>query len=236
MKSDWRDNEIAGKFLTGIRAALPLAATQLDLMARITREFCAEVKTFLDLGCGDGIIGRYIHDHYPEATGIYVDYSETMIAELRKKVKYNSQILTEDYSQDQWMTLVEKKKPFDLVVSGYSIHHLSHESKGILYQRIYGLLKPGGLFLNLDHVASPTPQIEKLFDDLFIDSLAEFQKGAKPREAIREEYLNRRDKILNILAPVEEQCLWLKKIGFEQVDCFFKIYELALFGGIKPSS
>ena len=182
MKSDWRDNEIAGKFLTGIRAALPLAATQLDLMARITREFCAEVKTFLDLGCGDGIIGRYIHDHYPEATGIYVDYSETMIAELRKKVKYNSQILTEDYSQDQWMTLVEKKKPFDLVVSGYSIHHLSHESKGILYQRIYGLLKPGGLFLNLDHVASPTPQIEKLFDDLFIDSLAEFQNGLGQRK------------------------------------------------------
>jgi hypothetical protein len=41
-------------------------------------------------------------------------------------------------------------------------------------------------------------------------------------------------KKANILVPVELQCFWLKKIGFKEVDCYLKIFELALFGGIKP--
>ena len=38
----------------------------------------------------------------------------------------------------------------------------------------------------------------------------------------------------NILAPVELQCEWLRRIGFEDVDCYFKIFELAVFGGRRP--
>ena len=37
----------------------------------------------------------------------------------------------------------------------------------------------------------------------------------------------------NILATVEAQCQWLRQIGFADVDCFLKIFELALFGGRK---
>ena len=33
----------------------------------------------------------------------------------------------------------------------------------------------------------------------------------------------------NIPAPVETQCQWLRDIGFQEVDCFFKTFELALF-------
>jgi hypothetical protein len=36
-----------------------------------------------------------------------------------------------------------------------------------------------------------------------------------------------------ILAPVDLQCAWLRLIGFQDVDCFFKVFELALFGGRK---
>jgi hypothetical protein len=41
------------------------------------------------------------------------------------------------------------------------------------------------------------------------------------------------DKNENIPAPVETQCQWLRDIGFQEVDCFFKTFELALFGGKK---
>ena len=43
------------------------------------------------------------------------------------------------------------------------------------------------------------------------------------------------DKKENIPAPLETQCRWLREIGFEDVDCFFKTFELALFGGRKES-
>jgi hypothetical protein len=37
----------------------------------------------------------------------------------------------------------------------------------------------------------------------------------------------------DILASAEEQCAWLEEIGFEQVDIYFKLPELAIFGGAK---
>ena len=42
-------------------------------------------------------------------------------------------------------------------------------------------------------------------------------------------------KAANILAPVELQCRWLREIGYEEVDGYFRIYELAVFGGRRPS-
>jgi hypothetical protein len=34
---------------------------------------------------------------------------------------------------------------------------------------------------------------------------------------------------------VEAQAGWLREIGFEQADCYLKWWELAVFGGIKPT-
>ena len=36
-----------------------------------------------------------------------------------------------------------------------------------------------------------------------------------------------------MIAPVEIQCEWLREIGFADVDFFFKVFELTLFGGRK---
>jgi hypothetical protein len=40
----------------------------------------------------------------------------------------------------------------------------------------------------------------------------------------------------DICASVDDQCHWLRDIGFEHVDCYMKIYALAVFGGIKPKA
>ncbi len=232
---DWRNEKLVQNFLTGIRGAIPMASTQLEIIGRLVREFCPDLKSFLDLSCGDGILGRYIHDIHPDAYGVYLDYSGPMVSELGKKVKNKSKILLADYSNESWMNEIGHDRPFDLVLSGFSIHHLEDHGKKKLYSQIHSILKNGGLFLNLEHVSSKTPAIEKVHDDLFIDSIYEFQKSAKTREQVYSWYHGREDKTLNKLAPVEDQCDWLREIGFIHVDCFFKIFELALFGGVKAS-
>ena len=59
--------------------------------------------------------------------------------------------------------------------------------------------------------------------------------GSRTFDELAEEYKNRPDKDANILAPVALQCEWLRDIGYETVDCYFRIYELAVFGGRKPN-
>jgi hypothetical protein len=35
-------------------------------------------------------------------------------------------------------------------------------------------------------------------------------------------------------ARLDEQRLWLRRAGFDHVDCFWKWFELAVFAGTKP--
>ena len=51
------------------------------------------------------------------------------------------------------------------------------------------------------------------------------------RAAVRQHFVRRKDRHANILAPVEAQCAWLRRIGFVDVDCYLKLHELAVFGG-----
>jgi SAM-dependent methyltransferase len=124
-----------------------------------------------------------------------------------------------------------------VVISGYSIHHQEDEIKYRIYEDIYKILKPGGIFLNLEHVASPNPKIEKLFDEMFVDGLYAYHVetgGKDSRKEIADKFYNREDKVLNKLTLVEKQVVWLQEIGYINTDCFFKLFELALFGGQKP--
>jgi len=125
-----------------------------------------------------------------------------------------------------------------VIVSGFSIHHQPHARKKSLYAEIFNLLSPAGVFLNLEHVSSATPAGEQLFDEFFIDRLYEFHARSDPsatRASTAATYYHRPDKVENILAPLDDQCRWLREIGFQDVDCFFKIFELALFGGRKAA-
>ncbi|MGB3513111.1 MAG: class I SAM-dependent methyltransferase [Microcoleaceae cyanobacterium] len=236
----WETPELSQTFLEGVRGAIPLASEQIDVMLRIIQKVRPQVNNFLDLGCGDGILGRAIINKYPQVQGVFLDLSTAMIEAAKAKFTDNKQgkyeFIHQDFGKAEWLDTVREKAPFDLVVSGFAIHHLPDARKQELYGEIYQLLKPGGLFLNLEHVASPTQLIESLFDELFVDSLYGFHQGQgtnKSRQEIDRQYYNRQDKVANILAPVETQCDWLREIGFIHVDCFMKLFEIALFGGVK---
>lgn len=121
----------------------------------------------------------------------------------------------------------------DLIVSGYAIHHLTHERKRSLYREIYDGLRPGGAFFNIEHVASTSPELQALFERLFDEHL--LRRSPASKESNSSEQKERKDKSDNILERVETQSEWLREIGFAQVDCYFKWLELAVFGGVKPS-
>jgi SAM-dependent methyltransferase len=236
----WCDPNLAAGFLEGVRGAVPLAAEQVEILLRLVRGGVGRVERFLDLGCGDGLLGRALLGGHPDATGVFLDFSEPMLAAARERLgsaASRHHWLLQDYGDRKWIEGAGRLGPFDVIVSGYSIHHQEDSRKREIYAEILGLLRAGGLFLNLEHVASASTWGEGLFDEHFIDALAAHHAARgdpRTRDRLAATYYHRPDKAANRLAPVETQCDWLRALGYERVDCFFKVFELALFGGLKP--
>lgn len=233
----WDRKEKLFKYVDGVRQFFPLAKEQLDTIARIVEKYNPSVTSFLDLGCGDGFVGYFVQELYPNSYGIFLDGSNEMIKKAKAKNSGNHcDYVVQDFGEDNWMESLEVNKSFDLIISGYSIHHIENDKKKRLYSDIYNLLNPNGIFLNLEHVSSPCENLEEMFDDLFQDKMMEYQISIgeeKTKEEIKDIYHDPDHKLLNKLELVEIQCDWLREIGFQEVDCYMKIFELALFGGIK---
>ena len=229
----WQESSVAHQFLDERRKAMPYAADQIEMMLQLVRAFRPNPRRIADLGCGDGILARMLLSVYPGAHAVLVDHSLPMLARAREamaEVADRCEIVQADLAEP--LNDVISAGTMDIIVSGYAIHHLTDEKKRSLYQSIYEALKPGGLFVNIEHVSSSTPEIEAMWDDIFIDSM--HAHSEKTRETIADEYHRRPDKADNILSPVEQQVEWLREIGFIHADCYFKFLELAVFGGVKP--
>ncbi len=236
----WQSAEVAHGYLEGMRGAIPLAAEQLDVMMRVIRAAQPELRTFLDIGCGDGILGHTLLAHYPDSQGILLDFSEPMIEAAQHKLvasRMQVQFLNVDYGNSDWVKSVSTLAPFDAIVSGFSIHHQPHVRKQALYSEIFNLLIPGGVFINIEHIAPDNHWNEKLFNELFIDSLVSHNQRHQPHispQETEQRFREREDQHANILAPLDLQLNWMREIGYEQVSCYLKIFELAVFGGFRP--
>ena len=167
----------------------------------------------LDLGSGDGHLLGVVKGARPNASAVTLDFSETMLGRLRTRFAGDSSVGVLAHDLDR--PLPVSLGAFDAIVSSFAIHHLSHARKRALYEEAYGLLRPGGAFLNLEHVASPTRSLHYRF----LASL-----GIDPDE----------EDPSNKLLDVETQLAWLRAIGFADVDCHWKWRELALLAAAKP--
>lgn len=236
----WKLPAIVSRFLS-FRAAIPLAQEQIGVMMSILKSRPEPVENFLDLGCGDGILGAALLGTYPSSRGVLADFSEPMLEQARTQLAdYASQLtfINLDYGDPRWVNEMQTSAPFDAIVSGYSIHHQPDGRKQSLYEEIFSLLRPGGWFVNIEHIAPSSRLATDLFNTHIVDAYYAIEQqrgGTRTREEMAQVFLNRPDKDANILAPLELQCNWLREIGYEEVDCYFRIYELAVFAGRHPN-
>jgi ubiquinone/menaquinone biosynthesis C-methylase UbiE len=209
-------------------------------MLRIAAAGEHPVRQFLDLGSGDGTLAAAVLSQFPDAEATLVDFSEPMMEAARERLDEAGaphRFVLADFGQIGWTDAVGDLAPFDLVVSGFAIHHQPDQRKRRVYQEVFDLLAPDAFFINVEHVKPATPWLEWVADELMIDSIHAYHERAgtgKNREQVARDHVHRPDKAANILAPVEDQCDWLREIGYRDVDCYFKVLELAVFGGRKP--
>jgi SAM-dependent methyltransferase len=166
----------------------------------------------LDLGSGDGRLTALVTLARPHAEAVAVDFSDTMLAKLRARFHDNARVTIVGHDLDRPLPPLGR---FDAIVSSFAIHHLRHQRKRALYAEAFALLQPGGVFCNLEHVASPSPALHERF-------LAAL--GVPPGE----------EDPSNKLLALDTQLSWLRAIGFDDVDCQWKWRELALMVGTRP--
>lgn len=236
----WKEDEHARQYVaSGRRGAMPFAKEQVATMLTFVAKTCARVSRVLDVGCGGGTIGIPFLRAYPEAEVVFHDFSDTMLAAARENAgeRENASFVSSDMSAPGWTKPLAAFAPFDVIVSGYAIHHLSDERKRAVYNDIFSLLAKGGVFLNLERVASPTDEIARVHDEIVIDALYVFERvkdASRTRDAVAAAHRERQSHGGNILSPLDAQLTWLREAGFADVDCYWKYFELALFGGRRP--
>jgi tRNA (cmo5U34)-methyltransferase len=239
--SSWKNKNVVDSFLQGRRSAIPFASDQLKVLLHLLLHNEKPIIKFIDLGSGDGILSQLILEQFSEAQGYLIDFSKPMLDAAYNRLSnylHRIKLINCDISNPCWQekTLSNRLETVDAIVSGYTIHHLSHGRKYELYQEIYNNLSHNGIFINIEHVASKSLWGEMVSDELFINSILSFEETqglGRTREQITKDFNNREDKKDNILLSVETQCNWLEEIGFQQVDIYFKSFELAVFAGKK---
>jgi len=173
----------------------------------------AAPRRVLDLGCGDGLVAGRVFDSRPGVEVVACDFSVAMLTRARERFAENPQVTVVEHDLDA--SLPTDWGRFDAAVSAFAIHHVVDERKRVLYAEVLDRLEPGGVFCNLEHVASPTRELH----DSWLEAI-----GTEPRD----------DDPSNKLASVEAQLGWLRELGYEQVDCHYKWREIALLSGTKP--
>jgi SAM-dependent methyltransferase len=171
------------------------------------------VRRVLDLGTGDGRLLALLMPGRPQMTGIGLDVSEPMLAEAERRFEGEPRIEFVTHDLDDPLPDLGR---FDAVVSSFAIHHLEDGRKRSLAAEVFGLLEPGGVFANLEHVASPTPELH----EAFFTAIGETLEDEDPSDRT---------------VAVETQLGWLRETGFTHVDCYWKWLEMALLIGVKPN-
>ncbi|MFH7030044.1 MAG: class I SAM-dependent methyltransferase [Heteroscytonema crispum UTEX LB 1556] len=171
------------------------------------------VKRILDLGTGDGRLLALLKIERPSVECVAVDFSPTMLEAVKNRFALDATVTVIAHNLDEPLP---ELGTFDAVVSSFAIHHLTDDRKFALYQEIYQILDKGGIFCNLEHVASPTPRLHENF---------------RQAAGIADQPEDPSNKLLDM----ETQLAWLRSIGFIDVDCYWKWLELALLIGLKPN-
>jgi tRNA (cmo5U34)-methyltransferase len=169
-------------------------------------------RRILDLGTGNGRLLALLQADRPEMHGVGLDFSELMLGEARRRFAADDRVELVEHDLVESLPGLGR---FDAIVSSMAIHHLEHERKRSLYGEVFERLEPGGVFANFEHVASATPRLHAQF----FAALGEPLENEDPS-----------DRLLD----VETQLGWLRELGFDDVDCYWKWLEMALLVGVKP--
>ncbi|MEU6699227.1 class I SAM-dependent methyltransferase [Pseudonocardia sp. NPDC046786] len=102
----------------------------------------------LDLGCGPGSLASRAAARFPDAEIVGVDVDPVMLELARRTTGDRVRWVDADLAAPDWPDPLDG--PFDAIVSATALHWLQESALPALADRLAGLLRPGGVFVNVD--------------------------------------------------------------------------------------
>jgi len=215
----------------------------------------------LDVGAGTGAESIPLMQEFPYVNVVAVDFTNEMknvfeknfnqnIGSGTKEVRYNyltSDFMAPELTADYLKNLISTpalKNYYSVVVSAYTIHHYDLEDKKKFYQKIFNVLKEGGIFINIDLFNYDSPMLSKIAHENDVDWIKsqfknpsqQFSNAAnipeKERKLLSKAWVNHYTYD-NILHPVSTQLSLLKEVGFSEVANPFIYYQNGLIWARK---
>lgn len=174
------------------------------------------ITRVLDLGAGTGLLSERVLVARPDADVVLLDGAPGMLDEARARLGDRASYITGDLADPL------PAGPWDAIVSALAIHHLPDPDKADLFTRVREALAPGGVFVNAEQVAGPTPALDDYY--LHRHECAARSLGTDDAEWAGAVERMRHDR----KATVEQQLGWLRQAGFADADCFLKDHSFAV--------
>ena len=203
------------------RQLIPSFDLLYDSAAGAVRLTAGPAPRILDLGAGTGLLSAALLDRMPGAELTLLDHSAGMLDQAVQRFRGNPRVRT----LIGGLTGTLPAGPYDAVVSGLAIHHLEHDEKRALFPRIHAVLRPGGVFVNVEQVLAPDEAIEAMYDRQHVRHV---HAAGTPDE----EWAAGRERMKHdICIDVGTQLGWLRDAGFAAVDCLAKDWRFATYAG-----
>ncbi|GHT78636.1 SAM-dependent methyltransferase [Bacteroidia bacterium] len=236
--------------------------TMIDILHHhFKAQYGGEYKTIkgiiLDVGAGTGTESISAMNEFPNMHTLAVDLCEPMKAlyeqnyqkqfgdNEEKQFKYIVEDIMVVSNNDEGIQSYYKsvgQKACKVAMSAYCIHHFTFEEKKAIYQKMFDMLEPGGVLINMDLFTYESDVIRldaHRFDiDFIIDEFdnPNFENSRKipqeQREILKHKWVNHMETA-HFLEPVEQHLRLLREIGFEDVECVLKYWQQGVIRATK---
>ncbi|MER5544014.1 class I SAM-dependent methyltransferase [Streptomyces sp. NPDC002589] len=111
----------------------------------------------VDLGCGPGSLAARLARRLPGADIVAVDRDPLLLELARTHHPDAARYVDAVIGEEGWTESLGLDRPLDAAVSTTALHYLSPDGLRRTYRHIAGLLRPGGVLVNGDHLPQDEP-------------------------------------------------------------------------------
>lgn len=238
LEETWGNREYIHRWSDRITWQQPIREMQITAVLLMVPHPPEAPIRILDLAAGYGALTAALLEGRPRATAVCLDVSEEMIKMGRERMEqFGNRV---DFVQGslegpEWLKAVDGT--FDAIVSARALHHFSaNQRRRSLYREIYGILRPGGCFINADNMRAPTSALRQRYRrarELWLEPYVREKTGGQQTLAEIQKATQISSHSAHSNGLLDEEVAWLRETGFEDADCFWKFGQYAVYGGFR---